>query len=181
VAWTTAWRLAVAIVSVAALVSCADDDPGPLAVHGSSMVVEPLERGVWFDVRGCLRDGVDSPVDITVTGAVPSDASVPDHVDVRVAWYPTGEGVIGNPGEPPEEYRPLDDDHHSGGTLADCSLSLALVLSPAADRPVRVHGLDVTYVADGETYTAHAGVEVTLCPAGTRAGTGRCVPDKGAG
>lgn len=134
------------------------------------MMLDPVERGAWFNLGGCARDEDKSPVDIMLTKVEPTQVTGGD-VSVRVAWDRTGENVLGAPGTPPAEYRTVDASHHSGGTLADCSLSIALILPPATDEPVTARGLDVTYTAGDKTYTAHGSFDLTLCPRGTHAGT----------
>jgi hypothetical protein len=157
---------------------CGGPDEGPLELAGSSNILDPLDRGAWFNVVGCSRSKGDTEVDIMITSVSPSGISGarPSEIRTLVAW-PSGDpasDVISAPGTPPDYYRPLSGDVHTGGTLAGCSVSFAIVLPRAVRRPVEVHGLDVTYEADGETYSAHADVDLALCPEGTKAGGERC-------
>lgn len=173
-------RFAPMLVALVALSACTHDETGPLELGGGSgMVLDPIARGAWFDLSGCARDEDKSPVDIMITKVVPTRVTGGD-VSVRVAWDKTGEDVFGAPGTPPAEYRPVDASHHIGGTLTDCSLSVALILPPATNEPVTARGLDVTYTTADKTYTAHGSFDLTLCPRGTHAGdipSRPCEPD----
>ena len=156
-----------------------DESPGPLQLAGFSNILDPLDRGAWFNVPGCSRSKRDSGVDIVITSVSPSGVSGarPNKIRTLVAWpsgNPAGD-VINGPGTPPRYYRAVDGDTHSGGTLTGCSVSFAIVLPRALHQPVEVHGLDVTYEADGDTYAAHADVDVAICPSGSRAGGERCI------
>ena len=151
------------------------EEPGPLTVGDTSMMLDPQDEGAWFNLKGCLRDGEDASSDVMITEATPSEVGGGQDVTVRVAWNGTLEELLTSPGEPPGEYRPVGEDRHSGGTLTGCSVSLALVLPAAAQEPVTFHGLDIIYVTDGQTYTTHSAVDVTLCPSGTHAGVEECV------
>lgn len=155
---------------------CGGPDEGPLELGGFANILSPLERGAWFNVGGCSRSKRDSGVDIMITSISPSRVSGARRSDIGalVAW-PDGASasdVISAPGNPPDYYRPIADDTHVGGTLSGCSVSFAIVLPRAVDAPVEVHGFDVTYEAAGDTYTAHADVELAICPPGTKAGGG---------
>ena len=104
-----------------------------------------------------------------ITGVTTEPAD--DHVTALVAWDDDSEIVIAKPGEPPAAYRPVTATSHTGGTLDECSLDLAVVLS-ADTEPVVVEGVTVRYEVDGEEHTARTSLDGTLCPDGTVAGRG---------
>ena len=169
---TRGTRTTLAATLAAALLTagCGGDDTGPLTVSGDSFVGNPQPRGLWFNVRGCLADGQDGPVDVMITKITPTHVETSQNVELRVAWNPSREvaDTIAPVGVPPAVYRPFFTARHSGGTLDACSLGIAVVLHPDPEDVVGVRGLDVTYEADGDTYTAHAEVDVALCPVGTK-------------
>lgn len=163
------WAGLVAATLLASVVvsGCGDDD-GPMELVGyGGMVVDGGQADdVWFRVTGCLEEGSD-PVDVMVTD-VTTEAAGP-RLEARVAWNDDSEIVIAQQGEPPPAYRPVTATTPTGGTLDDCSLDLAVMLS-ADDQPVVVRAVEVRYEIDGEEHTARTDLSGTLCPPGTRAG-----------
>lgn len=164
--------LVTAALLLAAVGGCGDDSVGPLELRGGGMVVDPVDTGVWFRASGCLAEGSD-PTDIMVTGVTTSPAN--DHVTTEVTWNDDSPAVLAKPGQPPAAYQPVTATTHSGGTLDDCSLDIAVVLSPDT-APVVVRTVTVRYEVDGKAYSARTTLGATLCPAGTRAsgGDGGC-------
>lgn len=169
----------IAVVGVLAMSGCGGPNQGPLKLAGFSNILDPLDQGAWFNVMGCTRAKSDSGIDIMITSVSPSGitGAQPREIRTLVAW-PSGNpasDVISAPGTPPDYYRAVDGDRHTGGTLTGCSVSFAIVLPRAVNQPVEVHGLDVTYEADGETYAVHTEVDLAICLPGQEAGGERCI------
>lgn len=165
-----------AVLGAVLLAAGCRDDQGPLTLQsGGTFIADPLPQGIWSPLRGCLRQGHDQ-ADVMITKVAGTGVETPDKVDLRVAWNPDPADFefIGKPGLPPVTYRPVTADEHSGGTLSGCSLAIAVALRPGAQHRVMVHGVDVTYVYHGKTYTVHDGDELALCPAGTRSTDRSC-------
>ncbi|KQW48419.1 hypothetical protein ASC77_06565 [Nocardioides sp. Root1257] len=160
-------RCVVAVMFLTAVIAaCGNDTSGPLELQGhGGMTADPVARGVWFRTSGCLSTESE-PADVMITGITTSPTS--DHVSTRVTWNDGSPVVIAKHGQPPVAYKPVTQTTHTGGTLDGCSLDVAVVLSPDT-APVVVRDVTVDYEVDGKAYSARTTLDVTLCPARTRA------------
>ncbi|NYD43859.1 hypothetical protein [Nocardioides panaciterrulae] len=161
-----AWLVVAALLLAGGVTGCAEDTAEPLRLQGNGgMVVDPVDTGVWFRTSGCLAKG-SNPLDVMVTGVTTSPRN--GHVATLATWNDDSPVVLAKPGRPPAAYEPVTATSHTGGTLAGCSLDIAVVLSPDS-APVVVRTVTVHYEVDGEARSARTALDAVLCPAGTHA------------